>query len=225
MHSIATIVGMMLVAASASEVQGASLQEPARPESLHGVPLVPPTGQLPTTNDSAVKPCSATSPALPPAPAPPTVATAPRGESLTLGIGNHTARGPREKPTGISAMVTMGSSLAVVLGLFFLVAWGFRKAAPRGSIVLPGEVFEVLGRAPLGARQQVQLLRCGSKLLLVSITPAGAETLTEVTEPVEVDRLAGLCRQSHPQSATAAFRQVFQQFAPRSGRMREDDDA
>jgi hypothetical protein len=59
----------------------------------------------------------------------------------------------------------------------------------------------------------VYLLRCGQKLLLVSLTPAGAETLTEVTDPQEVDRLAGLCRQAHPQSATAAFRQVFQQFA------------
>ena len=54
------------------------------------------------------------------------------------------------------------------------------------------------GRAPLAGRQHVHLLRCGSKLLLVSVTPGGAETLTEVTDPAEVDRLAGLCRQAHP---------------------------
>jgi flagellar biogenesis protein FliO len=135
----------------------------------------------------------------------------------SLVIGNHANHGSREKPSGASAVVTMGSSLAVVLGLFFLIAWAMRKASPRGSVVLPGEVFEVLGRAPLTNRQQVHLLRCGSKLLLVSITPAGTETLTEVCEPVEVDRLAGLCRAAHPNSATSAFRQVFQQFAPRSG--------
>ena len=41
----------------------------------------------------------------------------------------------------------------------------------------------------------------------------GVETLTEITEPEEVDRLAGICRQAHPDSTTAAFRQVFQQFA------------
>jgi flagellar biogenesis protein FliO len=118
------------------------------------------------------------------------------------------------------ALLSVGASLAIVLGLFLLLAWGMRKAAPRGSVLLPSEVFEVLGRAPLGARQQVQLIRCGSKLLLVSITPAGAETLTEVTEPGEVDRLAGLCHQAHPHSATAAFRQVFEQFASRSGAVR-----
>jgi flagellar biogenesis protein FliO len=109
----------------------------------------------------------------------------------------------------------MASSLAVVLGLFLLFAWTMRRSRPRGSGLLPGDVFEVLGRATLGGRQNVHLLRCGSKLLLVSVTPTGAETLTEVTDPVEVDRLAGLCRQSQPSSASAAFRQVLHQFAPR----------
>ena len=61
----------------------------------------------------------------------------------------------------------------------------------------------------------MHLLRCGNKLLLVSVTPVGAETLTEVTDPIEVDRLAGLCRQAHPQSATATFRQVLNQFGSR----------
>jgi flagellar biogenesis protein FliO len=110
-------------------------------------------------------------------------------------------------------VVTVASSLAIVLGVFFLVAWALRRAAPAAATVLPGEVFEVLGRAPMASRQQVHLLRCGKKLVLVSVTPAGAETLTEVTDPVEVDRLAGLCRQAHPSSATAAFRQVLGQFA------------
>ena len=78
---------------------------------------------------------------------------------------------------------------------------------------MPREVFEILGRSSLGARQQVQLLRCGSKLLLVTITPHGTETLTEVTDPLEVDRIAGVCHQANPKSSTAAFRQVFQQLA------------
>ena len=145
-------------------------------------------------------------------------ATPPPGREPSLTIGIPLAESQRAKPAGgLMALLSVGSSLAIVLGLFLLLAWGMRKAAPRGSIILPSEVFEVLGRAPLGARQQVQLLRCGSKLLLVSVTPGGAETLTEVTEPTEVDRLAGLCHQAHPHSATAAFRQIFEQFATRSG--------
>jgi hypothetical protein len=58
----------------------------------------------------------------------------------------------------------------------------------------------------------MHLVRCGHKLLLVAISTAGADTLTEITDPVEVDRLCGLCRQSHPQSATTAFRNVLNQF-------------
>lgn len=129
------------------------------------------------------------------------------------GRSNRTERGDRT--SGLPSLVTVASSLAVVLGIFFLVAWGMRRAAPPGSAALPSEVFELLGRAPMAGRQQAYLLRCGNKLVLISVTAAGAETLTEITDPIEVDRLAGLCRQAHPNSATAAFRQVFGQFAPR----------
>jgi flagellar biogenesis protein FliO len=119
------------------------------------------------------------------------------------------------KSTGLPSMVTVIGSLGVVLGLFMLVAWLMRRSAPQAQARLPNEAFEVLGRAPLLGRQNVHLLRCGNKLLLVSITPAGTETLTEIIDPQEVDRLAGLCRQSGPQSSTAAFQQVFEQLAPK----------
>jgi flagellar biogenesis protein FliO len=112
-------------------------------------------------------------------------------------------------------MVTLAGSLGVVLGIFLLIAWLMRRAAPQGLTRLPNEAFEVLGRAPLAGRQNVHLVRCGNKLLLVSITPAGTETLTEITDLQEVDRLAGLCRQAGPQSSTAAFRHIFEQLAPK----------
>jgi flagellar biogenesis protein FliO len=117
----------------------------------------------------------------------------------------------------LTSLVTVASSLGVVLGLFLVVAWAMRRTVPGGSVVLPSEVVEVLGRAALAGKTQVHLVRCGSKLLLVSLSPTGVETLTEITEPDEVTRLAGLCRQAQPGSTTAAFRQALQQFAgPRS---------
>jgi flagellar biogenesis protein FliO len=126
---------------------------------------------------------------------------------------DRTPQGTQAGRTGLlRSLITVASSLAVVLGLFFLVAWAMRRAAPRGSVLLPGEVVEVLGRAALATRGQVHVLRFGNKLLLVSVSPTGVETLAEITDREEVDRLAGLCRQAHPQSATAAFRHVFQQF-------------
>ena len=114
---------------------------------------------------------------------------------------------------GLPSLVTAGSSLAVVLGLFFVFAWVMRRATPGGLALLSNEVVEVLGRAPLAARQQVHLVRLGNKLLLVSVSQDGVETLSEVTDPEEVDRLAGICRQSQPGSSTEAFRQVFKSFA------------
>lgn len=118
------------------------------------------------------------------------------------------------RPVGTaSTLATGAASLGVVLGLFFVVAWALRRGMPRGSMLLPGEVVEVLGRAPLTGRQFAHLVRCGNKLLLVHMASGCAETLTEITDAVEVDRLAGLCKQAQPQSTTASFRQVFQQFS------------
>jgi len=137
-----------------------------------------------------------------------------RSPTLPLSPPSRSDRNGADGPTGLTSLVTAGGSLALVLGIFLLVAWGMRRARPAGMTALPGEVFEVLGRAPMANRQQVHLLRCGNKLLLVCVTPAGTETLTEIVDPMEVDRLAGICRQTHPGSATEAFRQVFKQFAP-----------
>jgi flagellar biogenesis protein FliO len=117
---------------------------------------------------------------------------------------------------GARSIVTVISSLAFVLGLFSMVAWLIRRAAPGANAVLPSDVFEVLGRASIAKGQQVQLLRCGDKLLLVCTTPEGTETLTEIENPDEVTRLAGLCKSAQSGSATAAFRQALQQFAGRS---------
>ncbi len=74
---------------------------------------------------------------------------------------------------------------------------------------LPAEVIECLGRAPLVGRQQMQLVRLGHKLVLLSVTNTEARPLCEVTDPLEVDRLAGLCEQTRPESATANFRQIL----------------
>ena len=111
-------------------------------------------------------------------------------------------------PEFTQSLVTVVSSLAVVLGLFFLVTWLFRRTAPRQSVRLPGEVFEFLGRAPLAGRQEMQLLRLGHKLLLLAVTPTSAQTLTEITDPDEVDRLSGICLNHSPSRVAHAFRSI-----------------
>ena len=187
------------VVAAAATSTAPSMPIPPKPIPVPAKPLAaiaPPATSSLTNMSSALTPDASTRP---------------------LALGGHADKGILGKTSPLSAMFTVGGSLSIVLGLFLVVAWAMRKTAPRGSLMLPKEVFEILGRAPLGARQQVQLLRCGSKLLLVSITPHGTETLTEVTDPLEVDRIAGICQQGNPKSSTAAFRQVFQQVATKPG--------
>ncbi len=115
---------------------------------------------------------------------------------------------PANRGRGLPSMVTVAGGLGIVLGMFFVLAWIMRCFTPQGLGVLPSEAFEVLGRAPLAGRQQAHLLRCGNKLLLVSVTPTGAETLAEVTDPDEVERLTALCRRP-PAKAAETLRQVF----------------
>ena len=118
-----------------------------------------------------------------------------------------------DKPTtaGNMGMVVV-SSLAIVLGLFFLVVWLSRRAFPRATAPLSSEVLEIIGRSPLAARHQLQLIRLGHRLLLVSVTPDRAETLAELTDPDEVNHLVGLCRQQQAGSITDSFRQVLHQL-------------
>jgi flagellar biogenesis protein FliO len=123
-------------------------------------------------------------------------------------------------PTASGAVGTVVGSLAIVLGLFVVLVWCSRRFAPAGSAQLPKEAFEILGRSALNPRQQVQLLRLGNKLLLVALTTGGAETLTEVTDPAEVERLLLLCRRGQPGSATGSFTHVLDELArePTDGR-------
>jgi flagellar protein FliO/FliZ len=113
----------------------------------------------------------------------------------------------------LPALVTGAASLGIVLGLFLLVVWVVRRGMPKNASLLPREAVEMLGRAALVGRQQVHLVRCGNKILLLSVSPTNVETLTEITDPEEVERLAGICRQNDPRGATSSFRQIFQQFA------------
>jgi flagellar biosynthetic protein FliO len=115
-------------------------------------------------------------------------------------------------PSAIPAMTSMILSLLVVLGLFFGLAWLMKRGLPKGARLLSSDVVQVLGRAPLGGRQQMHVVRFGNKLLLVSLSPGGVETLSEIVDPVEVDRLAGICQQADAHSATNAFRSIFRQF-------------
>lgn len=103
------------------------------------------------------------------------------------------------------------ASLAIVLGLFFLLTWFLKKNAPAGTQTLPREAVEVLGRLPFGAKQHLQLVRVGSKLVLVSVSQNGTEPICEITDPQQVEQLLAVCKGRAPGSMTESFRQMLDQ--------------
>lgn len=110
-----------------------------------------------------------------------------------------------------SPIFTALSSLALVTSLLALVVWAARRSMPQAAAPLPGEVVQVLGRAPLAHRQHMHLVRVGNKLLLLCVTPQGAETLTEIVDPAQVEQLAAACERQRPGSISATFKQVLAQ--------------
>jgi flagellar biogenesis protein FliO len=110
------------------------------------------------------------------------------------------------------ALVTTATSLAVVLGLFLLLVWFQRRVSGHRGSMLPGEVVQTLGRVPLNGRQEMHLVRVGNKLLLLAVTATSAETLTEITDAEEIERLSRICRHEQPGSISASFREILNQL-------------
>jgi flagellar biogenesis protein FliO len=119
---------------------------------------------------------------------------------------------PLDAPTR-QALTTALTGLAVVVGLLLVCTWLLKRSGPTAAGMLPPEAFAVLGRAQLADRSTIVLFRLGSKLVLAATTAEGLRPLTEVTDPTEVDRLAGLCSQGRLHGPAAEFQQVLQQLA------------
>lgn len=116
------------------------------------------------------------------------------------------------------SLTTAAAGLAIVVGLFFVCAWLMRRSGPKPTTPLPREAVAVLGRTPLAGNHFAHLVQLGNKLVLVSIGPDGVRPLAEVTEPLEVHRLLGLCVRNQKQSSTADFQNVLEQLAREGGR-------
>ena len=117
---------------------------------------------------------------------------------------------------GSSNIGKMLGSLALVLGLYFAFVWVMRKSNFGGNSGLPPEIVEVMGQVPFGARRSLQLVRLGSKMLLLLNSPEGTQPLGEITDPVEVEHLASLVqgkrRSRSRQPAAAAVQQAAAQL-------------
>jgi flagellar biogenesis protein FliO len=110
-----------------------------------------------------------------------------------------------------ASTLSMFASLGMVVFLFLGAALILRKSQPKQFQKLPKEVVEVLGRTPLGPRQNLVVLRFGSKLILVSQQPGETQSIGEIQDPHEAARLTGLCESQRPESITNSFKDVLNQ--------------
>ncbi len=109
-------------------------------------------------------------------------------------------------------LVSIISSLVLVIGLFLGVALLYRKSISTTlGKGLPKNVVQVLGKTTIAPRQQLVLVRFGSKLVLVSMLQGEARTLSEITDPLEVDQLAGFCESGQSGSMASSFREILVQ--------------
>lgn len=106
-------------------------------------------------------------------------------------------------------MIKTGIALAIVLALVAGCFWIFKRTAPQSMKGLPLETMEVLGNAPLTNRQHLRLVRLGNRLLLLAVSEGQSQTLTEVTDPDEVNHLLELCQGSKKASAQQSFRSLL----------------
>ncbi|MBX3417381.1 MAG: flagellar biosynthetic protein FliO [Pirellulaceae bacterium] len=101
----------------------------------------------------------------------------------------------------------MVASLAIVIGGYLALIWMLRLASPEQSRrKLPTEVVNIVGQTPFGPQRQLQLVRLGSKLVLLLVGPQGTQPIGEVTDPNEVEHLVCLC---DPKARRQAARQGY----------------
>lgn len=118
----------------------------------------------------------------------------------------------------VDSLGTAGAGLALVVGLFLLCVSLMRRGGPSPTTPLPHDAVAVLGRVPLTPKQYAHLIQVGNKLVLVAISGDRTDTIAEITDPAEVERLLVLCLRGSKQSSTADFQKLLAQMAKEPAR-------
>lgn len=125
---------------------------------------------------------------------------------LARPTSNSTARSPATadpaRPKS-GTWTTSTASLVFVLAIIAGGAWFFRRQGCRVPGLLPDEVVQVLGRRYLDPRNSLQLIRCGSKILILcNSTQHGLTSLSEIADPLEVELITQQCLGDSSRSAS-----------------------
>jgi len=146
------------------------------------------------------------------------IPAAPKADLRLPGRTESPAASPNKSKSAAPTASLWGTVAAlgvIALGLFLAVRW-LKQHGPPSLRGLPSEAVEPLGQRILSRGVAVHLVRCGSRMLLLGVGPDGIRTLSEITDPVEVDLLAGACRRRDEMTAgLGGFAQVWQRTTSR----------
>src|SRR5207237_1200733 len=101
------------------------------------------------------------------------------------------ADGATESARPRSQTTVWGMMIAILVAAAGLSLWT-RRSGSGHHWGLPTSVFQVVGRSTVGTHP-VFLVRLGERLLLVSSSTNGLQSLTEINDPAEVATLTAEC--------------------------------
>jgi flagellar biogenesis protein FliO len=116
-------------------------------------------------------------------------------EKRSLGSSDSAPNGIAATRSSATPLITVGSSLAIVLGLFGAFVWVSKKAASKNSNnrEVPDEAMKLLGKRTLSPGNSILLVRCGRSVLIIGMTSAGLHRLGEIADDEEARHLEALC--------------------------------
>ena len=122
--------------------------------------------------------------------------------------------------TGGGWFIETLTALGLVIGLILLARWAWVRLSGQVTSKAPAgsKAVEVLSRTAVAPRNHVLLLRVGQRILVVSDSSSGMQTLAQVDQPEEVAELLANVTSQRSGSISQGFRQVL---TSASGEMRE----
>ncbi len=147
----------------------------------------------------------------------PELPASPASQKLRRSAEGAVRRADEPERTGGAApsWLRSGGSLAAVVGLIALVAWGWRA---MGGAPLPLRsrrpgMIDVISRTMLSPRQSLLLVRIGPRMVLIGATPDALRCLHVIEDPDLTAQLSGEAQQTRSDSNTSEFRAALQSEA------------
>jgi len=128
------------------------------------------------------------------------IGSTPIGQSR---IGLNKTTKSKSEQNSVTPPVSSGQifvSLVFVIVLIMVTARFWKRHLPGGGATISNEVMTVLGERKVNKQHSICLVRLGSRILVLGASADGLRTLSEITDPVEIDLLAGMSKTSQDEN-------------------------